>query len=189
MYPFSFDLLGGAYFFAEAAANETDNQRRRYFNTSCIVFAAATIEAVLNEHISLGNTFGQDIRYQHIPNQFLAALSNVQKSISLKDKWNLFVSVRAGSFWDSAIEPFQSYDTIVTVRNELLHYKANFLDHLEPPINRIKPLVDRFHEEMERSEDSTSWLHALLESRVLGAWIKEKVRYDELLDVLLKPKP
>jgi hypothetical protein len=141
MYPFSFDLINGARFFADAAATEEDDNRRRYLNTGCIVFAAATIEAVLNENISVGNFFGQDVRFSHIPQEFLTALASTQKYISLKDKWNLFVSVRGGYFWDSSSEPFQSYETIIAVRNELLHYKADFLGPLEPPINKIKPLL------------------------------------------------
>ncbi len=53
MQPFSFDLTGGFIYFADAAAIEEDIQRRRYFNTACIMFAAGAIEAVINERILL----------------------------------------------------------------------------------------------------------------------------------------
>lgn len=180
MYPFSFDLTGGFVYFADAAAVEDDRKRRRYFNTACIVFAAGAIEAVINERISLESRL-IDSKSKR---PFYEALAAAQRSISLKDKWNLFVSIRGGSRWDSAIEPYQSYDTIITVRNELLHYKADFLGHLEPPVNRIRPLLMRFGVPGERADEpSVAWLNALLESRDLGIWVKDKVRYDALLSL------
>lgn len=178
MYPFSFDLTGGFIYFADAAMGEDDTKRRRYLNTACIVFAAGAIEAVINERISLEVTmFGDESK-----KPFFEALAAAQRSISLKDKWNLFVSVRGGRRWDSAEEPFQSYDTIITIRNELLHYKADFLGHLEPPVNRIRPLLARFGVPSGRiDETNVQWLHALLEARDLGSWVKDKVRYDSLV--------
>jgi hypothetical protein len=190
MYPLSFDLLGGSYFFADAANAETDDKRRRYYNTSCIVFAAATIEAVLNEQLSLRNVFGSDNEMRHIPKEYFAALANAQKAISLRDKWNLFVTVRGGRPWDSSQEPFQSYDLIITIRNELLHYKAEFLAHMEAPIRKLQPLIERFcpTQNLTTMDEVTVWLNCLLESRELGSWVKEKLRYNELLDYVLMHK-
>lgn len=178
MQPFSFDLTGGFIYFADAAAVEEDIHRRRYFNTACIVFAAGAIEAVINERISLEAVLLNSVAKR----SFYEALAAAQRSISLKDKWNLFVSVRGGDHWDSGQEPYQSYDTIITIRNELLHYKADFLGHLEPPVNRIRPLLARFGVPNERADDPhVHWLDALLETRDLGNWVKDRVRYDTLI--------
>ncbi len=180
MYPFSFDLTGGYVYFADAAATEDNAKRRRYFNTACIVFAAGAIEAVLNERISLeAKLFDSGPK-----RSFYKALAAAQRSIALKDKWNLFVSVRGGHHWDSSKEPYQSYDTIITIRNELLHYKADFLGHLEPPVNRIRPLLERFGVPSDRVDDSNVlWLHILLEARELGRWVTDKVRHEALLSL------
>ncbi len=190
MHPFSFDLLGGAYFFADAASSEADDKRRRYYNTSCIIFAAATLEAVLNEQISLRNVFGNDVHTQRIPKEFVTALVNAQKTISLKDKWNLFVSMRGGRPWDSGQEPFQSYDLIIALRNELLHYKAEFFPCLEAPVKKLQFLIRRFCPMMNpaTTDEVTPWLTGLLESRELGLWVKEKLRYEELLNYVLMNK-
>jgi hypothetical protein len=180
MYPFSFDLTRGFVFFADAAATEEDVKLRRCFNTACIVFAAGVIEAVINERISLEAKFFDSEGKR----PFYEALAAAQRSISLKDKWNLLVSVRGGYYWDSSKEPYQSYDMILTLRNELLHYKADFLGHLEPPVNRIRPLLERFAVPCERADDSNvQWLHVLLETRELGKWVTDKVRYDALLSL------
>ena len=178
MKPFSFDLTGGFVYFADAAAVEDDVKRRRYFNTACIVFAAGAIESVINERISLEAVLLNSVASR----SFYEALAEAQRSISLKDKWNLFVSVRGGHHWDSSQEPYQSYDMIITIRNELLHYKADFLGHLEPPVNRIRPLLRRFGVPRERADDPhVHWMDVLLESRELGRWVKNKLRYDTLI--------
>lgn len=184
MYPFSFDLTGGFVYFADAAATEDDVKRRRYFNTACIVFAAGAIEAVINERISLeAKLFDSGAK-----RPFYEALAAAQSYISLKDKWNLLVAIRGGHHWDSAREPYQSYDMIISIRNELLHYKADFLGHLEPPVNRIRPLLKRFGVPSERADDSdVSWLHALLEARELGRWVRDKISYDALLSLGSQP--
>lgn len=180
MYPFSFDLTGGFIYFADAALAEDKVKRRRYLNTACIVFAAGAIEAVINERISLEARFLDS----GAKRPFYEALAAAQRSISLKDKWNLLISVRGGHQWDSAKEPYQSYDTIITIRNELLHYKADFLGHLEPPVNRIRPLLERLGVPSNRADDSNvKWLYALLEARDLGVWVTDKVRYDTLLSL------
>ena len=101
MQPFSFDLTGGFIYFADAATVEEDVQRRRYFNTACIVFAAGAIEAVINERISLESV----LLNSGAKRSFYEALAVAQRSINLKDKWNLFVSVRGGHHWDSAEDP------------------------------------------------------------------------------------
>ncbi len=191
MYPFSFDLFGGAYFFAEAAITESEARRRRYYNAAAVVFAAASIEAVLNEQISLRSQFGPDSDMHHVPKEFYEALVRAQKSISLKDKWNLFLAVRGGWPWDPSAEPFQSYELLIALRNELLHYKAEFLPDGEPPLRKLQPLIDRLAvSDAPVEEDETPvWLKRILESQQLGAWLKQRMDYTEILRAVLQRKP
>jgi recombinational DNA repair ATPase RecF len=191
MYPFSFDLHNGAHFFADAAVTEADEKRRRYLNTAAIVFAAATIEAVLNEQISLRSELGIDKHLSHIPHEFFEALANAQKTISLKDKWNLFTSVRGGRMWDSGVEPFQSYDLLISLRNELVHFKAEFLADQQAPLNKLQPLVDRLSLRLPPDEEKYHgyWLKTLLESTHLGPWIRKSLDYTAVLEAVLKRVP
>lgn len=126
MYPFSFDLHNGAHFFADAAVTEADEKRRRYLNTAAIIFAAATIEAVLNEQISLRSELGIDEHLSQIPHEFFEALANAQRTISLKDKWNLFTSVRGGQMWDSGVEPFQLVIPLACYGDNLFWYPLEY---------------------------------------------------------------
>lgn len=181
MAPFSFDLTHGYHRFAELAAAEEHPRFRRAHNAACVVFAAATIEAILNERISLERTIWKDPQRA----EFVEALAAVQRSLGLKDKWNLFASVRGNAAWDSAKEPFQSWDIIMSIRNELLHFKGEFLGHLEPPVKRIAPLMARLGVPPELAEEPiVYWLNSVLGSRELGKWVVEKVDYSQMLDLL-----
>lgn len=191
MYPFSFDLHNGAHFFADAAVTEADEKRRRYLNTAAIIFAAATIEAVLNEQISLRSELGIDEHPSQLPHEFFEALGNAQKTISLKDKWNLFTSVRGGQKWDSGVEPFQSYDLLISLRNELVHFKAEFLADQQAPLNKLQPLVDRLglRPPLDEEKHHGYWLKTLLVSKHLGAWVRKSLDYKAVLEAVLKRVP
>ena len=192
MYPFSFDLHNGAHFFADAAVTEEDEKQRRYLNTAALLFAAATIEAVLNEQISLRSEMGSDVHLSHLPCEFFEALAHAQKTISLKDKWNLFTSVRGGRTWDSGSEPFQTYDLLISLRNELVHYKAEFLADRRAPVNKLQPLVDRLGIKPPPPDDEkyySHWLQTLLGSADLGAWVRKSLDYAEVLGAVLKRVP
>jgi hypothetical protein len=190
MYPFSFDLFNGSRYFAEAAISESDRKRKRYYNTAAVIFAAAAIEAVLNEQISIRQKFGPDMKNKHMSEEFFDALFNAQKTISLKDKWNLFTSIQGGTAWDSTREPFQSYDIVITLRNELIHYKAEFLGHYEPPVKKLHSLIKRFHPKtkLETPDELMDWLSCLLESKYLSQWLSKKIRYAEILELVLSKK-
>lgn len=188
MYPFSFDLFGGAYFFAEAAIAESEARRRRYYNAAAVIFAAASIEAVLNEQTSLRSQFGPDSDMHHMPKEVYEALARAQKSTSLKDKWNLFVAVRGGRPWGAGAEPFQSYEVLIALRNELVHYKAEFLPGGEPPLRKLQPLIERLpvSDAPVKEDETPVWLKRILESQQLGAWLKEKIKYTEILNTVLR---
>ena len=180
MYPYSFDLCNGYHYFAECAGKSEDDKKTRYYNSACVFFASSCIEAILNERISMYHTLGKDIRDQHIPMQYWETLFNIQKNKSIKEKWNLIISVLGGQLWDSSKEPFQSYDILFSLRNELVHYKAHFKEMGDAPTRKIKSLLETLIGKIKVSnnpEEYKAWVTTLLESPKLGNWVKEKVNY------------
>ena len=189
MYPFSFDLIKGCHYFASAANEAKEKEHIRYCNTACILLGASIIESMLNEWISFRETMGPDNWRKHIKKEYWQTLNSIQKNISVRDKWNLFASVIGGELWDSSKEPFQSYEVILSLRNELVHYKGKFLRHGEVPVNKLKELFVKHsvgEKEPKDIDDISSWITDLLESPSLGLWVKEKVNYSELLDKMHK---
>ena len=185
MHPFSFDLFQGIHFFADFAVNEPKAKNRRYYNTAAVTTAAAGLEAMLNEQISLSATLKVN------PQELYAALDNAKKDISLKDKWNLFAAIRKTTPWDSGKEPYQSCEILFALRNEIMHYKAHFLTHNEAPIKKLQSLLDQIEPTVkpEYRDDTKYWLITILESKNLAGWIKERIRWDILFDLLMmKPR-
>ncbi len=95
-----------------------------------------------------------------------------------------------GTCWDGSIEPFQSYETITALRNELVYFKAQFLGKDETPNNKITNLVQQLGIKSDASfieDDSSSWVYDLLCNKELGIWVYEKVQpfYENTYNLLL----
>ncbi len=190
LYLFSEDLLSGICFFAYHAEKTKDPQERIYFNTSTVFYAGSYLECLLNEIIcTVSNSDSEGV----IPSvEFWKVLENQKKSLGFKEKWDLICSVDGGTQWDPAIEPFQSYDVITTLRNELVHYKGNYLGKDEIPYKRIKNLLQKFKGEKDphfEALDVSSWVHELLTAKEIGKWICDAImEFDLKKDELLSSK-
>jgi hypothetical protein len=134
MRPFSIDLIAGCERWAKLASASHDASETMHYNTSSVLFAMSTIEAKVNEWISIAS----EIPDAEIPAGFCKSLTALQRTLSLKNKLNLISALTGGAQWDSGSEPFQSYETIVALRNELVHFKGQLLGKDEAPNRRIK---------------------------------------------------
>ena len=58
----------------------------------------------------------------------------------------MIASLGGGTLWDNGKEPLQWYSVIVALRNELIHYKGQFLGKDEAPSKKIKDLLMKFQD-------------------------------------------
>ena len=190
LYHFSDDIVWGCRYYARQSRKVDSNYSAFVFNASCVFLAGSFLDAKLNELtaqvISLGskNTF--------IPLPFWRTVHESRKTLSFKDKWNLISSASNGTTWNAEEEPFQSYDLIVSLRNELVHYKPEYGKTTEPPIKKIKALLKRFKGPgfiSVVSPADTYWVTELLSSRQLSTWVSETVDiFDMKFEHLLSAK-
>jgi hypothetical protein len=173
---FSNDLLWGCRYHAMQASQSQHAYRTFTSNLSCVLFAGSFLEAKLNELSA--DVVGLEPKEPKAPLAFWKVLHNLRKDLGVKEKWNLIASVSNGKLWDSSCEPFQSYDLIVSLRNELVHYKGEYATVSEPPVNKINALLQRF----EGAGFTTlglpadpGWISRLLSSKELGTWISATV--------------
>lgn len=174
MHFFSTDLLQGCSYFAAEAERARDHEERRFCATACIFFGASVIETKVNEWISIST----NIADTEIPQEFWKTLESSQKNLRLDEKWNLITSVSGGTLWDSGKEPFQSYSMILALRNELVHYKGQFLGKDEAPSKKIKELLTKFRVQSKATSveaDTSTWVADLLNEPTLARWIADKV--------------
>jgi hypothetical protein len=117
------------------------------------------------------------------PLAFWKTVHDLRKDLGWKDKWNLIASASNGKVWDSSCDPFQSYDLINSLRNELVHYKAEYAAVSEPRVKKINDLLQRFAEPEFATfafPGQPDWVSRLLPSKKLGAWISETVDHFDM---------
>ncbi len=182
MHMFSSDLIRGCKEFAEKARNAKIHENVRVYNAACIFFATSTIESKVNEWISIANAC-----FEEEPKSFWHALAPLIRTLKLEEKWNLIASHENGTLWDKGQEPFQSFELIVSLRNEVVHYKGELLPKDAAPVKKIKGLMDKFGVKSQASfveNDCTTWVYDLLNCHELGHWIASKT--SEFENSLLK---
>jgi hypothetical protein len=188
MHPYSDDLFKGCKKFSELAVSASSADEVRLYNSSCIFFSVSCIEARVNEWISIANEIEED----EDKKKFWSEMAGLQKTLKLESKWNLIASTHSGEAWVSGHEPFQSFEVIVSLRNELVHYKGHFLGKDEAPNRKIKALMNTLGVKSKATfiEDScSSWSYDLLSEKDLGAWVYQKTKpfYENVLSLLTKP--
>lgn len=172
---FSQYFLSGCKKFSELAQKSTDQQDLAVYNLSSIINAVCYLEANLNEQISIGvicyledDPAGKPCR----------DLQTEKKKLTIQEKWNLIAAINKTKKWDNAVEPFQSLETIISLRNELVHYKGDFLDKDKAPNKRINALMKQLQITSQAEwieDDCSTWTQDLLSSTSLSSWIYEKL--------------
>lgn len=174
MYLFSNDLFWGCKYYAEKAKKASKPFEIIASNTACVFYAGSFLEAKVNEFIALtASSMDKDIKPT---SEFWQVLLELQKDMKLKDKWNLIASIKPGRQWEGAVEPFQSYVLLLTLRNELVHYKGRFSKDDDLPVKKLKALTQRFKglKDIKMQAMGVScWVHELLTAPDLGCWIAD----------------
>ena len=186
LYHFSNDLVWGCRFYARQATEASSEYLRMMANMSCVFLGGSYLEARLNELSANVVALPGEL---HVPRAFWEVLHDRRRDPSFKDKWDLIASVSKGRLWDSASEPFQSYDHIVSLRNELVHYKGEYGNVSEPAVAKIRGLLTRFKGPgfaILGMPDEPSWITVLLTCVELGDWVSKTVddfdmRFDHYL--------
>ena len=187
LYLFSDDLMWGCRYYAKQSREASHDYVVFLSNTSCILLAASMLEAKINELIA--NVVGLNSETAKVPLPFWRVLHDSRKELSYKEKWNLIASASNGVLWDLSREPFQSYDLIVSLRNELVHYKGEYGKGAAPPVKKIEGLLQRFKGPgfvFLGAPDDTHWVTELLSAKGLAEWVSETVdEFDMKFDHLL----
>ena len=183
MHHFSPDFYEGCKKFAELSRSSESFQDAIIFNTSCIINATCFLEAKLNEDISVAVICFDE---QDQEGRAWNALKNLQRKLSIQEKWDQIALLKDGVMWDRSREPFQSVETIFSLRNELVHYKGSFYEKDEAPNRKIEALMKNLGISSQATwveDDCSSWVADLLSSKRLGEWIFNSIVRISQLDL------
>lgn len=173
---------------AHIVAEAADDALVFDLNLSSIFLSGSFLEATLNEQIAMAARNGTQT-IKPAP-EFWVTLNKMQKNLTVTDKWNLIASTRGGQQWDGAREPFQSHDTLIALRNELVHFKGRYAADDTPPTKRLQPLLNQFKTVRDWKLEAMNidpWLVSLVKSKKLGLWIDATVfaLHSQLEELLL----
>ncbi len=175
MHPFSVDFLAGCKKFSELASTTEDTQEVLIFSASCIVNAACYLEAKLNEEVAIARLCFDE---GSVERETWDSIKKDERRLSVSKKWNRISAFTGGTQWDSGKEPFQAFETISSLRNELVHFKGELLGRDEAPSNKISALMERLGIRSEASwieDDCSSWVTDLLSEKSLVDWVAERM--------------
>lgn len=175
MHPFSVEFLAGCRKFSDLAEETDDRQEVMSYATSCIVNAACFLEAKLNEEVAIARICfdeGSDERKRW------DEVKEGERRYSVPQKWNQVAALTGGCRWNSGEEPFQSFENISSLRNELVHFKGDLLGKDEAPSRRIASLMQQLGVKSKATwfeDDCSSWVADLLSEKSVIRWVSEKI--------------
>ena len=142
LYRFSDDILRLVRWSAHSVS-EADSEGLIFdLNLSSIFLAGSFLEAALNEQIAMAaHNFSSTTK---LTQQFWITLAEMKKDLPVTDKWNIIAAACRGQQWDEGIEPYQSHDTLIALRNALVHFKGQYTADDAPPTKRLKSLITQF---------------------------------------------
>lgn len=181
LHHFSNDLVWACRYHAKNVTSTGNVHAVRMQSIGAVLAAGSFVEAKLNETSATVINLGSS----DAPFEFWQILHEKRKALSYIDKWNLIASLHSGQLWDLSKEPFQAYDLVASLRNELVHYKGEFGDGANFPVKKLNSL----RQKLKLGSDSSigdSWVNEVLCSKLLAPWIEVIVteldmRFDHLL--------
>ena len=163
-------LIHGCQGFAEKAANEgpfDDRINLSQKNMAALIFGYTSIEAFINEIITISEVSNN----LAVPKDYLVFLVDLERKLSIKEKYNVLAGLLAANLWDSSTEPFQSFEIIQSIRNIVIHHKGNWHRKGEIPFKKLRPVFDRFK---LNNTPERSWQSELFNCKEFGHWVYEK---------------
>lgn len=169
-YGMSTMLNHGCQKFGEKALNEDtfdDIINISQKNLAALIFGYTSIEAFINEII----TISEVSKRLSINKKYFEVLIEFEKKLTIKDKYNLLAGLLRSDIWDSSKEPFQSFEIIQTIRNEVIHHKGRWDNEGDLPIKKLKPLFDKFKINLPNEK---TWQGELFQCKEFGMWVFKK---------------
>lgn len=163
-------LMDGCKKFAIKANTEDDFQdilNISQINIAALIFGYTSIEVTMNEIISLSEVV-QNIADKQ---KKIKTLLNLEKKQSIKEKYDGLAIILGANNWDSSIEPFQSFEIIQTIRNEIIHHKGKWRNPGEVSVKKIKFLLEK----LDLNHSPKNWESELFMYKGFGQWVFERV--------------
>jgi hypothetical protein len=145
--------------------------------TAVVTNCVAYIEGSLNEKLQRLQTVKafQEAEYEEI--DAACDISSFKKFRKIRQKWNRIKNMEGtGNKWDEKNLVFSNFSSLYDLRNEVLHYKCDYLEAGEVPKESIKSIMHQVCDEQPygdkpyRKQLNESWCSYLLMQKSLCEW-------------------
>jgi hypothetical protein len=93
--------------------------------TIAVVFSVTALEAFINESVALAKMI-PTTQQQDIVTAYATAMRELEdRRESLAVKYHIGLIIWSGSTWNDGLQPYQDFRLLVTLRNALLHVRAD----------------------------------------------------------------
>jgi hypothetical protein len=142
-----------------------------------VVFSVVALEAFLNEATELALDFSRRTPNSepHVVSVFAEFMEDAERSrASLESKLILGNWILAGKRVERGIPPYQDFSLLMSLRNDLVHFKPNESVDTTATPERIKRLFDRFGSKNILADNvepklPQSWI-VLIQTKAVAEW-------------------
>lgn len=143
------------------------------YNISLIINCCAYIESLINYKLELHSSMQEFLTLERI-----AKVPKLKRRGSLEKKWNYLNNKNEiAEKWNQEDAVFSNFNALVLLRNEILHYKNDFLQAGEVPKDEIKNKImmqvceeQPYGDKPYHKQFYESWCTYLLKHRGLAEW-------------------
>ena len=107
--------------------------------SATVMLCVASLESNINEYLSESESL-----YPHVDEPARNEFIKLLEPTSILDKYQSSLSFKGIEIFDSGGEPFQSVDTLIALRNELVHFHPEWHDKQERHKKLAKKLAGKF---------------------------------------------
>ena len=136
-------------------------------NLTSILFSVNCVEAKINELISVYEIDDRTSLHDKIK-----VIIEIEKKVNIIEKFNLVCALLNKEGWESSKEPYQSFELIQTLRNEIVHFKGKYEENGTYP-KKLRNLFQKI--DCSVSEEDI-WLKCVLGNKNIAQWILEVTR-------------
>lgn len=142
-----------------------------------IMFCVLALEAFINESGVLARMLPTS-KKQNIVDGFSSVMSELEeRRESILLKYHMALLVFSGSTWNEGAQPFQDFKLLITLRNALVHMKADTWEtkgwnqYPKRQLSQYPKFVQALQQKglIDAPEKSSSWLEAIAQPEV-GKW-------------------
>lgn len=128
---------------------------------ACAMLAVSAVEAFINSTIFFAAEASES-RTLSLPPELLADPAGFQRTTSFADKWWIVGQALCGEHWPSKTTCWSDLNTLVRLRNELVHFKAVGFEKVAPTPSTLPDKLKSLPAQISLREGPYSWPMRLL---------------------------